>query len=49
MLRAVDGPFAQADLYRELIEDNLDISHYEELIDTVQHINPRQLQDLAIR
>jgi zinc protease len=49
MLRAVDGPFAQADLYRELIEDNLDISHFEELIDTVQHINTQELQDLAIR
>lgn len=49
MLRAVDGPFAQADLYRELIECGLDISHFESLIDTVQHINPQQLQDLAIR
>jgi len=49
MLRAVDGPFAQADLYRELIEDGLEISHFEELIDTVQHINAQQLQDLAIR
>lgn len=49
MLRAVDGPFAQAELYRELIEDGLDISHFEGLIDTVQHINARQLQDLAIR
>ncbi len=49
MLRAVDGPFAQAELYRELIEDDLEISHFEELIDTVQHINAQQLQDLAIR
>jgi predicted Zn-dependent peptidase len=49
MLRAVDGPFAQASLYRELIEDNLDISHFEELIDTVQHINTKQLQDLAVK
>ena len=49
MLRAVDGPFAQADLYRELIEDKLDISHFEELMDTVQHINAKQLQDLAIK
>lgn len=49
MLRAVDGPFAQADLYRELIEDDLDISHFEGLTDTVQHINAQQLQDLAIR
>ena len=49
MLRAVDGPFAQADLYRELIEDNLDITHFEELMDTVQHINAKQLQDLAIK
>ena len=49
MLRAVDGPFAQADLYRELIEDELEISHFEELIDTIRHINAQQLQDLAIR
>jgi len=49
MLRAVDGPFAQAGLYRELLEDGLDITHFEEMIDTVQHINAQQLQDLAIR
>jgi zinc protease len=49
MLRAVDGPFAQAEMYRELIEDGLDISHFEELINTVNHINTQQLQDLAIR
>lgn len=48
MLRAVDGPFAQADLYRELIENDLGISHFETLIDTVQTINASQLQDLAI-
>jgi len=49
MLRAVDGPFAQADMYRELIEDELDISHFEELMDTIKHITAPQLQDLAIR
>jgi predicted Zn-dependent peptidase len=49
MLRAVDGPFAQADLYRELIEGGLDISHFEGLIDTIQHINAQQLQDMAIK
>lgn len=49
MLRAVDGPFAQADLYSELIEDGLDISHFEQLTDTINHINAQQLQDLAIR
>ncbi len=49
MLRAVDGPFAQADLYRELIEDGLDISHFEKMLDTIQHINAQQLQDLAIK
>jgi predicted Zn-dependent peptidase len=49
MLRAVDGPFAQAGLYRELIEANLTMTHFEELIDTVQHINAQQLQDLAIK
>jgi predicted Zn-dependent peptidase len=49
MLRAVDGPFAQADLYLELIESGLDISHFKGLIDTIQHINAQQLQDLAIK
>ncbi len=49
MLRAVDGPFAQASLYRELLEDGLDIRHFEEMIETVQHINARQLQELAIK
>jgi zinc protease len=49
MLRAVDGPFAQAGLYRELIESELTMAHFEELIDTVQHINSQQLQDLAIK
>lgn len=49
MLRAVDGPFAQAEMYRELIEDGLDISHFESLIETVKSINAQQLQDLAIR
>lgn len=49
MLRAVDGPFAQADLYRELIENNLGIHHFEEMMDTIQHISAQQLQDLAIK
>jgi len=49
MLRAVDGPFAQASFYRELIEDGLDISHFEEMIDTIQHISAQQLQDLSIK
>ncbi len=49
MLRAVDGPFAQANLYRELIEDGLEISHFEGLIDTVQRIDSQRLQDLAIK
>jgi zinc protease len=49
MLRAVDGPFAQADLYRELIEDGLEIIHFEQLMDTIQNIRSQQLQDLAIK
>ena len=49
MLRAVDGPFAQADLYRELIENNLEINHFEEMMDTIQQITAQQLQDLAIK
>ncbi len=49
MLRAVDGPFAQADLYRELIENNLAINHFEEMMDTIQHISAQQLQYLAIK
>jgi len=49
MLRACDGPFAQAEMYRELIEDGLDVSHFNDLINTVQNINSKQLQDLAIK
>jgi len=46
MLRAVDGPFAQANLYREMHEDGLDIQHFEEMIETIQQISAQQLQDL---
>jgi len=49
MLRAIDGPFALAGLYRELIEDGLDYLHLENLIETVQHITAPELRNLAIR
>lgn len=49
MLRAVDGPFAQAAMYRELIEDGLNNSHFEMQIETVQQITAVQLRDLAIK
>lgn len=49
LLRMVDGPFAQASLFRELAEDGLDAAFFEETIDTVKHITASQLQDLAIR
>jgi zinc protease len=47
MLRAVDGPFAQAGLFRELTEDGLELSHFSDLIATVRDISPQRLRDLA--
>ncbi len=49
LLRMVDGPFAQANLFRELAEDGLDAAFFEETIHTVNTITAAQLQDLAIR
>lgn len=49
LLRMVDGPFAQAVLFRELVEDGLDATFFEETIDTVKHISAAELQDLAIK
>jgi len=49
MLRSVDGPFAQAHFYRELIENGLGIDHFKNMIATIQQISAQQLQDLSIR
>lgn len=49
LLRSVDGPFAQANLFRELVEDGLDSAFFEETIHTINTITASQLQDLAIR
>lgn len=49
MLRAIDGPFARADLYRELIEDGLDYLYLKNLLQTVQQITAPELRNLATR
>jgi predicted Zn-dependent peptidase len=49
LLRSVDGPFEQAGLYRELIEDQLDASYFSTLIETIKHISASEIRDLATK
>jgi zinc protease len=48
-LRGFDGPFPWAESIRNLIEHDLDHKFYQRMISAIRHINPRQLQDLAIK
>ena len=48
-LRAVDGPFYLADRFREIYEHDLGIEHYFHMLETIQHITPDELMDLANR
>ena len=48
-LRAVDGPFYLADRFREIYEHDLGIDHYFQMLETIQHITPDEIMDLANR
>jgi predicted Zn-dependent peptidase len=48
-LRSIDGPFAMADVYRSVMEDGLDTEYISRSLDTVMHITPAQLSELARR
>jgi predicted Zn-dependent peptidase len=46
-LRSLDGPFAQADSLKEIVEYGLDYSYYENFIRIIKSITPEELRDLA--
>ena len=46
-LTMIDGPFNWAETVRTLKAENMPIEALQELVHTVQNIQPRQLQDLA--
>jgi len=48
-LRAVDGPFALADRFRDIYEHDLGIDHYFRMLDTIQKITPEEIMELANR
>lgn len=49
LLRAIDGPFAQASLFRELLDDDLNDHYLINLVNTIKNISAAELQDLAIQ
>ena len=48
-LRSFDGPFAMADRFRILMENNLDYNYYHNYVHTVKTITAKKLQELANR
>lgn len=47
ILRGFDGPFAWGESIRNLTENGLDTDFYEKMTETILHIDPSQLLDLA--
>jgi zinc protease len=45
--RGFDGPFAQADRFKELIYNDLDMNYYELFLKKLKEIDVNQIQDLA--
>ncbi|MFB6259085.1 MAG: M16 family metallopeptidase [Flavobacteriales bacterium] len=46
-LSSADGPFAQADLFKNVHRAGLDLSYYDKLMETLHNITPEELQGLA--
>lgn len=46
-LRSIDGPFALAEKYREIMLDGFDTDYFSEMLEIHQTINAAQLRDLA--
>jgi len=46
-LRSIDGPFALAEKYREIMLDGFDTDYFSEMLEVHQAINARQLRELA--
>lgn len=49
ILRGFDGPFAWAESIRNLTEHGLETDFYEKMTETILHIDPPQLLDLAVK
>lgn len=47
-LRGIDGPFALADTYRDIMEQDLDNSFQYKFLNTVKTITPAKLKKLAV-
>jgi zinc protease len=48
-LRSMDGPFALADRFKGIYFSGLEYDYYDQYIETVRSITPKQLQDLATK
>ncbi len=46
-LRSADGPFSMAEMFKGIHKFGLGYGHYDELLDTINHVTPRQLQETA--
>jgi len=48
-LQQADGPFAQAELLKPVLDYKLDLSHYQRYIQTIKTITIEEIQDLAVK
>lgn len=46
-LRGIDGPFAMADMYRDIMEQGLDNRFHYQLLDVIRNISAAELRTLA--
>lgn len=49
LMTQIDGPFSTMDFIKSLKIEHLEDSSFERLVDTIQHITPNQLQELAVK
>ncbi|PHI18638.1 hypothetical protein CEQ90_16790 [Lewinellaceae bacterium SD302] len=49
LLHNIDGPLNTADRYQMTIIEATDADHFPRLVDTIRHINPAELRELAQR
>ncbi|MCB0661200.1 MAG: insulinase family protein [Saprospiraceae bacterium] len=47
MLTTLDGPFNVEDVIRNMLAEDAPLSHFNDLVDTVKHITPIELMELA--
>ena len=48
-LRSIDGPFALADRYRDVLLSGYDMNYYNQMLEIERNITPRQLREHAAR